>query len=628
MWTEYCSLALHFTKKKYLCTIIPNHMTKNNARNISVIGHIVDIRGRRIYDGTLRISDGHIQAIEPCESTCDEAAPASMPYILPPFVDAHIHIESTLLTPRHYARMAVTKGVTCAVADPHEIANVLGIKGVEYMINDGKAARFHFHFGAPSCVPSSPYETAGAKLDAKDVAKLLRRKEIYGLAEMMNYPGVLAGDKEVLAKTEAARKLNKPIDGHAPGLRGEQAKRYIDAGITTDHECTTLQEAEERIRQGMKVLIREGSAARNLDALCHLLASHDRDVMFCSDDLYADDLSDGYIDDMVKRAIANGMPFWNVLTAACVTPLQHYGLSHGTLEAGSPADFICVDNFRNLSILRTFVDGVEVYNRERGVTEENFCLAESMDSTSAQADFPAPMPRRKKEPGDAAACDGGDGTACRLPNCFHSRTLSPADIIVVPQGNKMRCIVAQEAQLYTTGRTVSPLTIMTKGKDGNMLRNVVSDPQHDVLKLIVLNRYDKEALPAIAFVKGFGLKRGALASTVAHDSHNIIALGCSDEEIVRAVNQLVQIQGGLCICDGSHTQVLPLPVAGLMSPDNGEKTAHRHQALRKKAHELGCRFRTPFMTLSFLALPVIPELKLTDRGLFDSEHFQFTQLFE
>lgn len=600
-------------------------MIKNNIQKISIIGHIVDIPGRRIYDGVLHVAEGHIQAIEPLESTANEAMQASMPYIMPPFVDAHIHIESTLLTPRHYARLAVAKGVTCAVADPHEIANVLGVKGIDFMIDDSKSVRFHFHFGAPSCVPSTPFETAGSKLDAKDIAKLLKREDIYGLAEMMNYPGLLAGDKEVLAKLEAAKKLNKPVDGHAPGLRGELAKKYIDAGISTDHECTKLQEAEERIKLGMKVLIREGSAACNLDELCSLLASHDKDLMFCCDDLYADDLVKGYIDEMVKRAIAKGMPFWNVLSAACTTPLRHYGLPHGTLEAGSPADFICVDNFRNLNVLRTFVDGMEIYNSEEGVLEDNFCPTSTIKSTSAKAEV---SKSTSATIADSNVTGSDHGTPGLLPNCFHARTLRTEDLIVVPQSDKMRCIVAQEAQLYTTCRTVRPLIIEATGKDGKVLRNVISDPQHDVLKLIVLNRYDKEAQPAIAFIKGFGLKSGAIASTIAHDSHNIIALGCSDEEIVHAVNQLVQAKGGLCICNGSQKQVLPLPVAGIMSPENGEEIARQHQALRKKAHELGCRFPTPFMTLAFMALPVIPELKLTDKGLFDSEKFQFTPLFE
>ena len=578
-------------------------MAKKKAQEINIIGHIVDIPRHRIYDGVLHVLNGKILAITPLDDTQGEthdataAAASPLPYILPPFVDSHIHIESTLLTPHHYARLAVTKGVTCAVADPHEIANVLGEDGIDFMINDSRRALFHFHFGAPSCVPSTPFETAGATLDAKAVTKLLKRKDIYGLAEMMNYPGLLAGDKDVLVKVDAALKLGKPIDGHAPGLRGDEAKRYIDAGITTDHECTTLQEAEERIKLGMKILIREGSAACNLDALCYLLTNHDKELMFCSDDLYADDMIKGYIDECVRRTIAKGMPFWNVLAAACLTPLKHYNFPHGTLAAGDPADFICVDNFRDMNVLRTFVDGVEVYNKAEGVLDDNFLLARPQDN--------------------------GDDAADTLPNHFHAHTLRAKDLVVTPKGDKMRCIVAKEGELYTTCRMVKPLI-----KETGKTRNVVSDPQHDVLKLVVLNRYDEAAQPSIAFIEGFGLKSGAIASTIAHDSHNIIATGCNDEEIAHAINRLVLAKGGLCICNGNQEQVLALPVAGLMSPESGEEVARQHQALRKKAHEQGCCFSTPFMTLAFMALPVIPELKLTDKGLFDSEKFMFAQLFE
>ncbi len=556
-------------------------MNCNNNHEISIEGHIVDVLQRRIFDGILHVQAGRVARIEEKMSAGN---PASLPYILPGFVDAHLHIESTLLTPEHYAPLAVAKGVLGAVVDPHEIANVLGMEGVDYMIENGKRARFHFHFAVPSCVPSTTFETAGAALTDREVRCLLQRKEVCALAEMMNFPGVLAGDEQVMAKLQAAKELGKPVDGHAPGLGGEALRQYVAAGISTDHECTTLQEAKEKLRLGMKIAMREGSAACDFDALMPLLAFHDDNIMFCSDDKYPDELTEGYIDDMVRRAIVKGMPFWHVLQAACVTPVRHYGLKQGMLQVNDSADFIVVDNLMKLNVLRAFVEGREVYN-----AAEKAALA--------LPDTPAPKP---------------------LPNLFCANPLQEEQIRVAARGKKIKVMMAEEGSLYTAGRSMEACIV-----DGN----VVSDTRRDVLKLVVYNRYC-EAEPAVAFLHGFGLQRGALASTIAHDSHNIIALGVSDEEIVRAVNRLVALKGGIAVHDGDVVHALPLPIAGLMSPDEGHKVAREHVRLKAAARSIGCRFAAPFMTLAFMALPVIPELKLTDMGHFDGKTFAYTDLFE
>lgn len=542
---------------------------------MKIAGHIVDVKNERLYDGTIEISHGRIARIAPLENT---AKP--LPYITPGFIDAHMHIESTLLLPHNYAPLAAKHGVVGAVCDPHEIANVLGVKGVVFMLNDAKKAAFRFHFCAPSCVPSTCFETAGAKIGSNDVKSLLENENVVGLAEMMSYVGVLNKDAETMAKIEAAKAVGKPIDGHAPGLRGKEAKAYIDAGISTDHECSSFEEATERLKMGMSILIREGSAARNFNALYKLLANHQNRIMFCSDDLYPDELQEGYIDDMVARAISKGMPFWNVLHAACVEPVEHYHLPLGLLQEGDAADFIVVDNFNKLNVLNTFIGGVDVLKKEEKEIEIK-----------------------------------------RYPNNFKAQPIKSEDIIVnapEKQNAKLRVIVAKDGELLTKEELVTHFV------DGNRVK---ASTQHDILKIVVLNRYKPRAKPAIAFIKGFGLKRGALASTIAHDSHNLIAVGCTDEEIVRALNELIRLKGGIAVCDSEKVDALPLPVAGLMSPLSGEKVAKAYKSLKRQARSIGCKLPAPYMALSFMALPVIPELKLTDKGLFDGRKFDFTDLF-
>ncbi len=544
-----------------------------------IYGNIVDIVNKKIFRGCLCIRNGKIDSIEELDS-----ATSNFGFILPGFIDSHIHIESTLLTPENFAKMAVQRGTLAVVADPHEIANVLGIEGVNFMIQNGKKVRFHFNFGASPCVPSTSFETNGATLDSHQIAELLQNDDIYGLAEMMNVPGVLFGDKETMAKIKAARLLEKPIDGHAPNVSGDQLKQYFKAGVSTDHECTTLKEGLEHIQIGMKVQIREGSAACDFDKLYPLLFDYPESVMFCTDDKYPDELANGHIDSLVTRSIQNGVPFWNALEAACVTPVRHYHLKQGLLQTGDAADFIIVDNLTDFSTQSAFLNGVQVFTKQNGFTDDFF-----LDKTPLYS----------------------------YPNNFNAYKLLLGDLKVTPKSDKMKVIVSSEGSLLTTVDIVSPLI-----KDGN----VISNTENDVLKMVCYNRYS-EARPQIAFVRGFGLKRGAIASTIAHDSHNIIAIGTNDEDIVNVINYLVDIKGGLAVTDGNNILDLPLPIAGLMSPRSGDIVGERHKELKLLSKKIGCNYSAPFMTMAFMALPVIPELKLTDKGLFDGNIFQFTDLF-
>lgn len=542
-----------------------------------VSAHIVDPLNKRIFDATLTVEEGRIAAIEPL------AAPASqpMPYLLPGFIDSHVHIESSMLLPEHFARIAVQHGTVGVVTDPHEIANVLGIPGVDFMTSNGAGIPFHFCFGAPSCVPCTGLETAGAVLSAADIDTLMQRSDIGFLSEMMNVPGVLFDDPEVLGKLAAARKQGKPIDGHAPGLTGEGLRKYASLGITTDHECTTLDEARERLAVGIDVLIRNGSAAQDFEMLSPLLAEHDDHLMFCSDDLHPDNLMRGHINLLVRRAVAKGYPLWNVLRAACVTPVLHYGLPCGLLRQGDSADFILVDNLTDFTVQAT-------------------CIAGTLFNRFVQT----PVQETSDQP---------------WPNHFHAQPIGLADIRLAPLSDKARAIVAYNGLLVTGEEVVTPTVI-----DGN----VVSDPSQDVLKLMVLNRYEAGARPSLGLIKGFGLKHGALASSIAHDSHNIVAVGTSDEAIVRAVNHLIALGGGIVVTDDNGTTLsLPLPIAGLISPLPCEEVARLYSTLNDRAHALGCLFDAPFMTLAFMALPVIPQLKITDRGLFDASRFAYTDLF-
>lgn len=550
---------------------------------IRITGQLVDIFTRKIYPAELVMADGKIRSITPLENP-DAGTP--LPYILPGFIDAHVHIESSLLIPSEFARLAVVHGTIGTVSDPHEIANVCGMEGVEFMIRNGRTVPFYFNFGAPSCVPATTFETAGAKLSVDSVKELLQKDEIKYLSEMMNFPGVLHNDPEVMAKIAAAHQLNKPVDGHAPGLRGQQAKEYIDAGISTDHECFTAAEALDKLHDGMKILIREGSAARNFDALIDLLHDHPDDILFCSDDKHPDSLLLGHIDQLCARAIAKGIPLFNVLKAACLNPVQHYKLDSGILRPGDPADCIVVEDLQRFKVLQTYIKGQLV--AENGISR----------ITSSPAVIPI--------------------------NNFNAEPHTPADFAYPldkwgEQENveQVYVIEALDGQLITN-KLILPVAD-TRPANGYLQ----SHPDKDILKIVVVNRYNAAPV-AKSFIRNFGLSRGAIASSVAHDSHNIVAVGVDDESICRAVNLVIAQQGGLsCTDPATHTElVLPLPVAGLMSADDGYAVAEAYTAIDQMAKGLGSSLRAPFMTLSFMALLVIPHLKLSDLGLFDGDQFK------
>ena len=540
-----------------------------------VTGHIVDPLERRIYDGTIVVTDGRITTILPAEAVGDDA-----PFILPGFIDSHVHIESSMLLPENFAHIAVRHGTVAAIADPHEIANVLGIDGINFMIENGSKVPFHFFFGAPSCVPCTNMETSGAVIGAEDIRMLLQRDDIWFLGEMMNTPGVLFGDTEVLNKLAAARETRKPIDGHAPGLKDEELRKYAAEGIATDHECSSLAEEQARLDVGMKVLIREGSAAQNFDSLSPLLAYYADDLMFCTDDMHPDDLTKGHINLMVRRAVAKGYPLWNVLRAACVTPVLHYRIPCGLLREGDSADFILVDNLTDFDVQATCIGG-NLFN--------------------AYALLPVSRSWTRSE----------------WPNNFRAEPINANELRIEAEKNDLRVIMAFNGSLFT-----GQMTAKAKVEDSN----VVSDVENDVLKIVVLSRY-ANSRPAIGFIKGFGLKRGALASTIAHDSHNIVAVGTSDEAIVAAINHVIDLQGGIVVEDGEESDALPLPIAGLISPLSATDTAAAYARLTDRAHAIGCAFDAPFMTLSFMALPVIPKLKMTDKGLFDADLFRHISPF-
>lgn len=532
---------------------------------ITVAGQVVDPVARKIAPGAVVVEGGKVVAVEPYPQ-------APQRFILPGFVDAHVHVESSMLVPSEFARLAVRFGTVATVSDPHEIANVLGIDGVRYMIENGRTVPLKFNFGAPSCVPATTFETAGAAIDSKGVRALLEMPEVRYLSEMMNWPGVLFGDAEVAAKIAAARALGKPVDGHAPGLMGEQAAKYAAAGISTDHECFSYEEGLGKVRLGMKILIREGSAARNFEALWPLLKDHSDQCMLCSDDKHPDDLVAGHIDRLVARAVAKGVPLWNVLLAACVNPVRHYRLPVGLLQPGDPADFIEVADLTDFRVLRTWIDG-------RCVADDGRTLFDTKPAA--------------------------------IVNAFRCSPKKPADFRVEAKPGKIRAIVAIDGEIITKEEHLP-----AKTEAGAAL----ADPARDLLKIAVVNRY-ADAPPAVAFVKGFGLTSGALASTVAHDSHNIVAVGCDDASLCAAVNALIAAKGGVAF----NSKVLPLPIAGLMSPDSGEAVAAKYQEIDRAAKAAGVTLRAPFMTMSFLALLVIPQLKLSDKGLFDGAAFRFVE---
>ena len=533
----------------------------------TIKANLVDLHRREIYGAEIIIVDDRIQTIKRTTDHFDQ-------YILPGFIDSHIHIESSMVVPYEFAKVALTHGTVATISDPHEIANVLGVAGVEYMIENARDAKLKFHFGAPSCVPATSFETAGAVIDSEDIRKLMASKDIYYLSEMMNYPGVLFKDEEVMKKLAIAKASGKPIDGHAPGLRGEQAAAYIAEGISTDHECFSLEEALDKLGHGMKILIREGSAAKNYNALHPLIKSHPNELMFCSDDKHPDNLLEGHINELVIRSIELGYDFFDVLRIACVHPVEHYKMDVGLLREGDKADFILVNSIQNFDVTATYIDGEKVAEEGRTI------LIEKIHS---------------------------------CPNNFNIDKLVPGDFVFKGMSAEQTVINAIDGELITEKSTeVLPLL------DGE----VAADPDKDILKISVVNRY-RQAPIASGFIKNFGIKYGAIASTVAHDSHNIVVVGTSDELMARAVNKLVNNRGGLSAISENDEKIIALPVAGLMSDQSCETIGKAYAEIDTFVKSMGSKLTAPYMTLSFMALLVIPKIKMSDLGLFDAEKFEF-----
>ncbi len=550
-----------------------------------MIGNLVDVHQKKIYPAEINVENGKIKSVRSGESGVGSQ------YILPGFIDSHVHIESSMLVPAEFAKLAVVHGTVATVSDPHEIANVCGKEGVEFMIENGKTVPFKFNFGAPSCVPATIFETAGATLDSTDVENLLKRDEIKYLSEMMNFPGVLNEDEEVMKKIAAAHRLLKPVDGHAPGLRGEDATNYIAAGITTDHECFTREEASDKLQNGMKIIIREGSAAKNFEALIDLLNDYPNQMMFCSDDKHPDSLVDGHINQLCARAVAKGIDVFKIVKAACVNPVLHYKLDVGLLRVGDDADFIVVKDLEKFEVTKTFINGQlvaedgksKIESRKSRVINNFSCNKKKIE------EFEIIRGNDRKEP---------------MSNSFIANSAGNLRIPVIE---------ALDGQLITNKILYEPALINGK---------LESDIEDDILKIVVVNRY-KDAPIAKAFINNFKLLKGAMASSVAHDSHNIVAVGVDDESICKAVNLIIEKQGGISAVDNVKEIVLALPVAGLMSNEDGYKVAASYTAIDKMVkEELGSTLSAPFMTLSFMALLVIPHLKLSDKGLFDGDKFE------
>lgn len=491
-------------------------------------GNVIDIHQRRIFFGRVTWIDGVITSII-------QSGPVrkGYSYLAPGFVDAHVHIESSMLPPAEFGRIAVRHGTVAVVSDPHEIATVLGLAGIDFMVQSAKQGPLPICFGAPPCVPATPFETAGATLDADDIESLLASGRAGYLAEVMNVPGVLAGDEALMRKLAAANRHGVPIDGHAPGLSGAALAQYRAAGISTDHECTSLSEAEEKAAAGMMILIREGSAARDFDALHPLIASRPDQVMFCSDDKHPDDLLTGHVNDLVRRSVALGYDLFDVLRCASLVPVRHYRLPIGLLREGDPMDAVALNDLQGFSVGATWLRGQKV--AENG--------------------------------GSLLSFAGSD-----VPNQFHARPVAEADF-ALPASHAgddgfVRVIRAIDGQL-TTEQVLRPAKIAS-----GML---VPDPERDLLMLAVVNRYNP-ARPAVAFIEGFALRSGALASSVAHDSHNIIAVGASIPELCAAINAVIDAHGGIAVSSGQSISLLALPIAGLMSDRDGDHVGQCRQA--------------------------------------------------
>ncbi len=541
-------------------------------KNFSIKANLVDIVGKDIYPAEVFVVNGRIEKVMAIEKQQDT-------YILPGFVDAHVHIESSMVTPLEFSRTAIKHGTLASVSDPHEIANVMGLKGVEYMIENSRNTPFKIMFGAPSCVPATSFETSGANISSEEIAQLFEIEEVGYLSEMMNYPGVIFEDPEVLRKLDIAKERGIPIDGHAPGIKGEDLEKYAGSGISTDHECFTIEEGKEKISNGMHIQIREGSGAKNFDALIPLLKEYPEKIMFCSDDLHPDDLLRGHINLLAKKALELGYDIFDVLRATSLNAIQHYNLDVGLLQEGDQADFIQVNCLKELKVLKVFIDGALCYDGREVM-----------------------IPSGETKP----------------INCFRAEEITEEDLHLNPEGNKLKVIKAINGELITG----TELAGIDTG-----VENIVSDIKRDILKLVVINRYAK-CPPAFGFIRGFGIKKGALASSIAHDSHNIICVGASDHDIKETINWTIRNKGGIVAYDGEKFTGLPLPIAGIMTNRSAEYAAELYKQASVVAKQIGSELTAPFMTLAFMSLLVIPELKLSDKGLFDGKKFEFTTLFD
>jgi len=542
-------------------------------------GWLPDMERRCFYRGEIVYRNGIISTIRVLSDECVPfpSGERDWPVILPGLVDAHVHIESSMVIPSRFSSWVVRFGTVATVSDPHEIANVIGVEGVRFMVQDARNGRARIFFTAPSCVPATRFETAGAVLDADALEPLMADGSVIALGEMMNYPGVIFHDPNVMSKLEMAKKYGLPIDGHAPGVSGEDLIQYVSAGITTEHECTTLVEAEEKIAAGMKILIRECSVAPNFDALAPLIERYPDRVMLCSDDCHPDDLIHRHIDDLIRRGMQKQINIFNLIRAASHNPVEHYKLPIGLLRIGDSADFIVVSDLPNFRISETVIAGETVY------------------STA--------MPEAQLQP-------------VKPINQFQADRIEPEDLRIDGPGGKFRVIQAIDGELKTKS-----IIMEIADREGEIRQ----DPTCDLLKIAVVNRYHA-AKPSVGLIQGFKLKTGAIASSIAHDSHQIIVIGANDKDMCLAVNMLIENKGGISIVHGDEKHVMPLPFAGLMSGDQVELVAQQYVSLNHLAAELGSTLRAPFMTLSFMALLVIPSLKISDRGLFDSTGFRFTPL--
>ncbi len=568
-----------------------------------ISGQIVDVVSSRIFRGTIYVDGGKIANIVEDDNDLNQI-------IMPGFVDSHVHIESSLLVPTEFARLVVPHGSVASVSDPHEIANVLGVDGVRYMIEIGKKSPFKFYFGAPSCVPATTFETAGSTLNSNDIYELLSSDDIKYLGEMMNYPGVLFDDEEVSKKLEAAKRHGKPIDGHAPLLNGDDLKKYCAAGISTDHECSSINEAKEKIHNGMKIQIREGSAANNFNALIDIIKDYPEKVMLCTDDAHPHELIKGHINKLVKNAINLGYNIIDVIKAATINPVRHYNLEVGMLQKNDPADFIVIDNFKDFNILKTYIDGILV-------AENGISLLESIPVHTIN-NFVA----EKVTADDFIVRD--EEKDINIIGVINGELLTEKLV-----GRAKRVESTSQQDYESTSRDAKTQSYRVKSLKDNVQSssfNLVSDVENDILKIAVINRYEKKE-PAVAFIKGFGLKNGALASSVAHDSHNIIVVGCDDESMAMAANMIIENKGGFAVYDKDVKMCLPLPVAGIMTNEDAFKVADDYQKIKDLSKTLGSKLSDPFMTMEFMALLVIPKLKLSDKGLFDCEKFELISMW-